>query len=281
MLTRVRIRTTTSASSGGSYVDLNYGIDPLEGGYDLIKASGLEPPPSDVNYSRFALVPGGSYQSSSTDARNLVFTVGIKPPPGSGKTVLDMRRDLYHAIPAGQNLLIQFWNDGVYELRIWGYLERIESDYFTKESEFKISIICPNPYFRSTSTISHEGQRPRDIRMVNGGDIPSGLDVTFVVTSPFGNSMTLTNETTGDSISVNRDGWTAGMRVRINTGEGSREVTRRNASGTIQEHLLGNTTITGGWPMLVRGENIIRASSANTEHNWYWDVSYLQYYGGF
>lgn len=273
MLTRIRLQVL---GEGTEYVDFDFGLDRRSGGFDLISATGLEPPTVDVNYSNYAMVPGGNFQSASVDARNIVVTGEIVPPPG--ETVLSMRRRLYHLLPARQLLVARLWRDGSYELRVNAYLETIEYSMFSKQSAIQISLICPEPYFRDPQTKFLNQRSPGSITIDNLGDAPAGLDVTFRINNNFHNTLRLFNDTTGDSLEILHP-WRVDHRVRVNTSEGSREVTLRNLDGTVRQHLLGSTTINGGWPMLVQGPNELRFQSTGT--GWSWDLAYVELYSGF
>lgn len=276
MLSRIRL----GAYDSEGHIHCDYGIPPHLGGYELISATGLEPPTSVISYSEYAMVPGGRYHSSTQGIRNITLRIGLHPAPGSGQTVLDMRRAFFAAVPSDRELDIRLWNDGVHEFRIDGYLESIESDYFTQEPVLIVSLVCPIPEFRRPSQTRLDDQSSLRLNIDYAGDIPAGFMLTFHINEALNNTLYVENRTTGNRVEV-QDSWARNDRVRIRTHAGARLVHYTDDGGNITGPLLGRTEVINDWPMIVPGENQFHiGASANNDRVTY-DIWYPELFRGF
>lgn len=128
----------------------------VEGGTpdrDLIQVrniEGLNPVKASVNTSPFGSVDGASYVGSSVISRNIVLT--LHPNPNwDDWTYEGLRRLLYQYFMPKREVRLVFYSDDMDPVEISGYVEDVGVNMFSKDPELLVSIICPDPYFTSTT----------------------------------------------------------------------------------------------------------------------------------
>lgn len=107
---------------------------------------GLDPVKASVNTSPFGSVDGEAYIGSSVSSRNIVLTVGINPNWGSW-SYESLRRLLYEYFMPKRLVKLVFISDDIVPVEISGVVESAEINQFSKDPEFVVSVICPDPYF--------------------------------------------------------------------------------------------------------------------------------------
>lgn len=137
------------------YMDIR---KPEDTGFLITSVSGITFPAAQIGLVDSAY-DGAAYSGSKIDKRNIVFTIIFYEEnkivnEKTGETVrLDieqLRHKCYKYFPLKKELKIEITNDsGTYYIS--GYVEKNESAVFTKQEGAQISVICPDPYFRSQS----------------------------------------------------------------------------------------------------------------------------------
>lgn len=95
----------------------------------------------------------------------------------------------------------------------------------------------------------------------NGGDIDTGCIITLTVREPV-NTITVTNATTGESITLNRS-FAVGDRITINTFYGDKSVML--LSGGVETSIMQYVSYDTVFFSLRRGDNIISCTSDGSE----------------
>lgn len=155
---------------------------------DLIqvrKIVGLDPVKADVNTSQFGSVDGASYTGGNVATRNIVLT--LKPNPDWHTWTYEKLRSLIYSyfMPKRPTRLV-FYSSSLPPVEIWGIVESVTVDIFSKEPEMQVSIICPDPYFTALEATVITGSTVRDISgsvtIPYNGTIETGVvvDVTWV-----------------------------------------------------------------------------------------------------
>ena len=129
---------------------------------------GLEPVKASVNTSPYGSVDGAAYVDSSVTTRNIVLTVGMNPD-WYDWTYESLRRLLYSYFMPKQPVQLVFYSDDMIPVQIQGIVESADVNQFSKDPEFVISVICPDPYFTAL-----------DPKVVTGQSIRSGGEVTEI-----------------------------------------------------------------------------------------------------
>lgn len=115
--------------------------------YVLKGATGLEAPElgdqlgSRQNYANFGAL----------EPREISLLMQINPDYKTDKTISDLRDDIYRmANTAGNGLIdVGFWNGDEAVAHIHGYVTKVDTNVFVKESEVLIMIRCPDPMIRA------------------------------------------------------------------------------------------------------------------------------------
>lgn len=138
------IKSVTVTNHLGEKLTLELGNPDLSG-FSVKEIKGLGPSKASINTKTLANTDGAIYNSSRMAYRNIVMKLGFLGSP----TVEDSRQKTYKYFPIKRRVSLQFETDNR-SVSIDGYVESNEPDIFSKESGCQISIICPDPYFRST-----------------------------------------------------------------------------------------------------------------------------------
>lgn len=192
----------------------------------LRSVTGLNPPDVDLfigDYSR----DGGIYQGRSVQKRNVVMLMDLNPNPALGESFDGLRDILYKTFidPLVDADYIQIvLHDDVKEDRyLVGYTEKLETDLFSEETIVQVSMICPDPFIRSsTQTLLTHETGWTTVPFTYGGTAETGFEVEIQVVSDTpalnlvnnGKIMTLTHGFVTDDV------------VYVNTNRGQRQLRR-------------------------------------------------------
>lgn len=120
-----------------------------EGNYQVIRVDGLNPPKANVNTTQIAGMDGGRFKSSYVNMRNVVLQIAI-----NGEVEKNRLR-LYSFFGTGKWCKIYYKNDSR-NVYCEGYCENIDGSLFEIKEQLQISILCPDPYFKSISEIASD-----------------------------------------------------------------------------------------------------------------------------
>jgi hypothetical protein len=120
---------------------------PEKSGFLIRGIEGLGPPKANINTTELSTSDGSSYNSARVMSRNIVFTLGFLGNP----TIEDTRQLSYKYFPVKKRIKIVVETDKRVS-EIYGYVESNEPSIFSKEESSVISVMCPNPYFYSTTS---------------------------------------------------------------------------------------------------------------------------------
>lgn len=114
--------------------------------YQVINITGLNPPKAQINTTTIVGLDGAKFNSSKLETRNIVLTVKINGDVEAN------RLKLYQYFRTKEWCKFYYTNDSV-NVFIVGYVESVECDLFTNNETAQISILCPDPYFKSITEI--------------------------------------------------------------------------------------------------------------------------------
>jgi hypothetical protein len=151
---------------------------------DLIQIrniDGLDPVNAAVNTTPFGAVDGGAYTGGNVATRNIVLTLHPNPDWDLW-THESLRRLLYSYFMPKRPTRLVFLDDDFPPVEISGIVESAHLDPFSKDPEFIVSVICPDPYFTSVDPIIVTGQ---SVHVATGasiivdykGNVESGMHV--------------------------------------------------------------------------------------------------------
>ena len=143
--------------------------------YSILDITGLTLPQCNVNMISSAGQDGGEYSSSHLNPRNIVITLALEGD-------IETNRQLLYTIFPLHSPVTVYYQTFNRDLYIDGYLEIIDGILFAQRETMQISIICPDPYFRSrylaTAMVENGAYSIR-----NGGDVLVGFVAEITVST--------------------------------------------------------------------------------------------------
>ena len=155
---------------------------------DLIqvhKIDGLDPVKATVSTSPYGSVDGTSFTGTSVQNRNIVLT--LKPNPNWDTwTHEGLRKLLYSYFMPKLVVRLVFYRDDEDPVEIYGVVESVNADMFSKDPILQVSVICPDPYFTAVTPTILAGQDGVKNTFEYGGNVEAGivLKVTHVSGAP-------------------------------------------------------------------------------------------------
>lgn len=155
---------------------------------DLIQIrniDGLDPVKASVTTSPYGSVDGTAYTGSSVQNRNIVLT--LKPNPDWNTwTYEKLRRMLYSYFMPKVVTRLVFYSDDMVPVEIYGIVEGVSVNIFSKEPEVQVSIICPDPHFTALNPTILTGVNNELKTFDYNGNVESGMivKVTHVSGAP-------------------------------------------------------------------------------------------------
>lgn len=234
---------------------------------DLIQVhniNGLDPVKASVTTSPYGSVDGTSYTGSSVQNRNIVLT--LKPNPNWDTwTYENLRRLLYSYFMPKLLIRLVFYSDDMIPVEIYGLVEGVEINMFSKEPNLQVSIICPDPYFTALNPTVIAGQNGELNTFDYNGNVESGIvvKVTHVSGSPTSIGIQL-----GDPkvvyFAVVAD-VTSTKYFEFSSIPMRKYVQNVNIGTGVIDNLLSNVYIQEGssWPTLQPGENEFKIITDN------------------
>jgi Phage tail protein len=255
---------------------------------DLIQIrniDGLDPVNAAVNTTPFGAVDGGAYTGGNVTTRNIVLTLHPNPDWDLW-THESLRKLLYSYFMPKRPTRLVFQGDDFSPVEISGIVESVQINPFSKDPEFVVSIICPDPYFTSVDPIIVTGQ---SVHVATGasiivdykGNVESGMHVQVSrVADPAPNTIGIQ---IGDpaltffnvSATVNST-----MYFEVNSVPMQKYIQNvGNPSGVIT-NLLGKRLMQEGsaWPTFQPGENEFSVVTDQGIQDW--ELRYYERFGG-
>jgi hypothetical protein len=222
----------------------------------LVNIDGLDPVKASVNTSPYGSVDGTSYTGSSVQSRNIVLT--LKPKPNWDTwTYENLRRLLYSYFMPKLATRLVFYSDDMIPVEIYGVVEGVGVNIFTKSPELQVSIICPDPYFTALDPTIITGVNGEVETFDYNGNIESGMvvKVTHVSGAPTTIGIQLGDPKVtyfGVVADVNSTKYFEMSSVPMR-----KYIQNVNIGTGVIENLLSNVYLQEGslWPVLEPGEN--------------------------
>lgn len=236
--------------------------------YNVLEISGLDPPNAAINMKKISGVDGAKFGGSRIEQRNIVITLNIKYP------IEENRINLYKFFQVKRYIKIYFVTR-TRNVYIEGYVESFENSHFTQIQKPVISILCPDPYWKSNDettvyfTTSNalfefpfsipQGGIPFSERSVitetyiNTGDVPTGGIIEFTASGTVTNPKII-NNTTGEFFGFDYE-MQSGDKIVLNTNYGEKSAVLKRSYYEIN---IISSRITGSkWIQFEAGENSI------------------------
>lgn len=142
------IRSIEVVNFLGEILTIDLFDDSPEHGLIVTNITGLGPAKANINTTDVANSDGSVFNSARLNERNIVIDITFLP----ANTIEDTRQRTYKYFPVKRPITFRVVTDNR-RLEIDGYVESNKPDIFSKEEGNQISIICPDPYFKSRSKV--------------------------------------------------------------------------------------------------------------------------------
>lgn len=120
---------------------------PEESGLIIESITGIGAENATVNITEVSSKDGGIFNSARREKRNIVMNLKFLETKDA-PTIEDVRHKTYKFFPLKRKITLTFLTDN-WELWIDGYVESNEPDIFSKDEGCQISILCPDPNFKT------------------------------------------------------------------------------------------------------------------------------------
>lgn len=290
------IKTVKVTNYRGEILTLDL-ANPYDSGLAVTDIDGIGPEKATINTVEIATNDGSMFNSARIESRNIVLSLRFV-----GTNIEECRRLTYKFFPLKKTLTFEVITDER-QAAITGYVESNEPDIFSKTESTKISIVCPDPYFKSSPNsnvtvvfygeeplfefpFENEGDEPQlELGRINrvteanvpyDGDSEVGAIFTVHALGPAKN-VRIDNLDTREYMIINIDLET-GDDLVISTVTGSKSIRRlRNGAYT---NVLNSLDRKSSWFKLAKGDNAFAYQAEEGLTNLRFDVSHTILYEG-
>jgi phage-related protein len=243
---------------------------------------GLEPVKASVNTSLFGSVDGAAYTGASIASRNIVLTIHPNPDWQTWKYE-DLRKLIYAYFMSKRQVRLVFYSDEDPPVQIFGIIESVDNNIFSKDQEFNVSVICPDPYFISLDPKVINGQSIRSGGAVTtvtyNGSVETGFQVKVSFSS--GTAPTVIGIQVGDpKISYFNVTATVGSSLYLDMSSVAMQKYVQNVSiGTgVITNLLSKVQEGSKWPFFQPGDNDFSVITDQGVQDW--ELTFYERFGG-
>lgn len=235
--------------------------------YDVLSVVGTNPPVAAINTVNVVGMDGSKFNSSRVQQRNIVITLNIQQPIEANRLIL------YNFFRVKRWVKLYYKNSRR-DVYIEGYVESLENNPWSQAQQPQISIICPQPYWLSTSettvdfsnskaafefpfSIPSEGIEFSTLEqivseVVNVGDVQTGGIITFFATADQIVNPKFYNRTANTFFGIDIE-MSQGDLITVNSLIGQKSVTLLREGVTT--NILSDRTDGSTWLTLEPGEN--------------------------
>lgn len=236
--------------------------------YDILSIDGLTSPDTNINTSNLYYSDGCVINSMKAEKRNIVINLNIKPP------IETNRLELYKFFACKAKITL-YWTNDSRDVYIKGIVEKFETNLFDKVQQPQISIICPQPYFISTTedvigftdseslfefpfsiswppgkAISEE--KGRISQLVDVGEATTGIIIKISAVGGAVTNPTVMNRTTGDTFTINYT-MSDSQQIVVNSNVGEKSIYLY--TGSSKKNFLSKRKYGTQWITCVPGYN--------------------------
>lgn len=260
--------------------------------YDVLSVSGTNPPVAAINTVNVAGMDGSRFNSSRAQQRNIVITLNIHHPIEANRLAL------YNFFRVKRWVKLYYKNSRR-DVYIEGYVESLENNPWSQAQQPQISIICPQPYWLSTSetTVNFSNSKaafefpfsiPSDgiefstleqitSAIVNVGEVQTGGIITFYATTNQILNPKFYNRTANTFFGIDFDMY-QGDLITVNSLIGQKSVTLLRDGVTT--NILSDRTDGSTWLTLEPGENEVSFGSDEGSANLQATLTIVQKFEG-
>lgn len=236
--------------------------------YDILSVDGLTSPDTNINTSSLYYTDGCLVNSMRAEKRNIVITLNIKPP-------IEMNRLNLYKFFACKAKITLYWTNDNRDVYIKGIVEKFETNLFDKVQQPQISIICPQPYFVSTTEeiigftdneslfefpfsisslngISFSEIKDKVSQIVDVGEANTGITIKITAVGGAVTNPSVINRTTGDIFTISYT-LSKNQQLVINSNTGEKSIYLY--TGSSKKNFLSKRKYGTQWITCVPGYN--------------------------
>ena len=260
--------------------------------FDILSVEGTNPPPSAINTVPIVGLDGTRFNSSRVEQRNIVLTLNIQQPIENNRIVL------YRFFRSKRWVRLIYENNHR-RVYIDGYVESFENNPWTELQQPQISIICPKPFWISTSDTAVDFSNviplfefPFDIpaegiefsqlstvmtATVDVGEVQTGGIIRFHALADGVENPKFFNETTGEYFGIDITMQLDDIII-VNTNQGEKSVVLIRDGTTT--NLLSQRTVGSVWLQFISGVNTVSYSADSEADKLIVDLTIVRKYEG-
>lgn len=245
---------------------------------------GLDPVKAAISTTTYGALDGVAITGREVPSRNIVLTVHPNPDWTSW-TPETLRQLLYSYFMPKSSVKLVFTSDEIGVVEISGEVESCDANPFSKDPEFIVSIICPDPYFTSVNSLIVSGETivPDDfasgkVTVHLGGNIPSGIELTVLASDPWFWYTQIGNpQLSFFHLGLSGTGADP-QNLDLNSRPKQKFVRKFTSGGGIVTNLLAKILAGSVWPTLQPGNNDFAVMTDVGGEAWM--LRYYERYGG-
>lgn len=236
---------------------------------------GLGPVKANINTAPYGVVPGEAITGMSTGKRNIILNLGLNPD-WKIQTIAELRKLLYSYFMPESHVGLRFTSTHLPTCIIYGVVESMEPNIFSRDPEIQVSIICGRPEFAAEEAILVTGRVGDPLEIDYIGSIQTGLNVVVMPSAERGAYTGMVEIAIReqsfflDDVSID-----ATRNVELNSVPGYKYIRNPLPPG---ENLLAKVRSGYIWPYLMPGPNEIKVDADLPGQTW--SLSYFAKFGG-
>lgn len=236
--------------------------------YVITDIDGLYPPEGVINTTQVANMDGSVFNSSCINDRVITITMAINGPAEANRLLL------YRYFKTKYPVRL-YYENGVRDVYIDGYVSKFSVEYFKKKQTAQIEISCPVTLFRAVKesvtefanienmfvfpfAIEAAGIPFSEIALgeqktiINGGDVETGVVIHLNALGTVLNPK-IYNVNTSDRMTLSVE-MRAGDEITINTRKKEKSITLLRDG--VQTNIVGKLDAGSTWFNLIPGDNV-------------------------
>lgn len=262
------------------------------GAYSIQDIDGLDFPDATINTSKTATVDGTTFNSAYVNERTIIVTMAINGPAETN------RINLYKYFKSKRKVRL-YYKNGVRDVFIDGYVQKIEIGFFEQKQTAQITIICPKTYFNGLEesvtefssveslfefpfAIEEEGIEFSRLKLgeqksvINNGDVDTGVLINLSAIGSVINPK-IYNVDTRESFILDVQ-MSEGDTITINTRQKEKGVTMTSKGVTI--NIIGKMRKGSSWFQLASGDNLFTYDADEFLENLSCTFTIIEQFGG-
>lgn len=240
--------------------------EPEQSGFYIESIEGLGPADASIITMDMVSMAGSLFNTSRVQKRNIVLNIGMYENNIDNLNVEELRVKSYRYFPIGRQVKLEF-NTELRSVYIYGYVEKNQPNIFAEREKSQISIVCPNPWFKSKYGMITSLTGPNTYYMEYSGDVDTGIEISLYFTEDLQGRVVISNSS--GTFEINNElvkkinglssGIIRGDIVNINTNNGTKSIFLKR--GDVSTSLLNIVGRNHNWIQIHKGGNDINISS--------------------